>query len=204
MIVVVEGPSGAGKTTWVNRHHAACAVCEYQATGSEPSSSDGPQAAAQFWAEVNARRWQAAVELEARAGLAVCDTDPLKLHYVWTLWRIGEVSHARWIAEANQVRERFEKGGLGLADLFLVELPDEAQLRHRKESDTTRRRRNFELHARIAEPLREWYSAVAALDPDRVRWSHPAEPLQDDAFPARHPRTGTDVLDALLEALPAR
>lgn len=204
MIVVVEGPSGAGKTTWVNRHHPACAVREYQATGSEQPASDTPQAAAQFWAEVNARRWQAAIEMEERAGLAVCDTDPLKLHYVWTLWRIGEVSHERWIAEAHQVRERFGKGRLGLADLVLVELPDEAELRHRKESDTSRGRRNFDLHARLAEPLREWYSAVAALDPDRVRWSFPQEPLQADALAARDPRSGTDLFDALLGALPAR
>ena len=158
----------------------------------------------EFWAEVNARRWQAAAELEARAGLAVCDTDPLKLHYVWTLWRIGEVSHARWNAEAHQARHRFETGRLGVADMFLVELPDEAELRHRKEGDLNRRRRNFELHARLADPLREWYSAVATLDPDRVRWSFPRGPLRDDLLSPRQPRTGIEVFDTLVEALPAR
>lgn len=204
MIAVVEGPSAAGKTSWVRSHHKESAVWEYQATGSEPSYAEGSQDAAVFWADANARRWQEAIELEARTGLAVCDTDPLKLHYVWTLWRIGEVTHERWIAEARQARLRFADGRLGLADLVLVELPDEAALRQRKEHDATRRRSNFELHVRLAEPLRQWYSAVDALEPGRVRWSLPEGPVSRETVPARQQRSGTDLFDALVEGLPAR
>lgn len=204
MIAVVEGPSAAGKTSWVRRHHEQCAVWEYQSTGAEPAYSDGAHGAARSWAAANAGRWIEAVELEARRGLAVCDTDPLKLHYVWTLWRIGEIAYENWRAEVEEVRRTFGKGRLGLADLILVELPGEAALRERKEGDATRGRRNFELHVRLVEPLREWYSAVDALDPGRVWWSLPDGPLSANTVPPRQQRTGSDLLDALFEGLPAR
>lgn len=204
MIAVIEGPSAAGKTSWVRRHHEQSAVWEYQPTGAEPSYSDGAHRAAQFWAAANAERWMEAVELEARRGLAVCDTDPLKLHYVWTLWRIGEVAYENWRAEADEVRRTFAEGRLGVADLIVVELPSEAALRERKQADATRRRRNFDLHVRLVEPLREWYSAVDALDPGRVRWSLPDGPLSANAAPPRQQRTGSGLFDALLGELPAR
>jgi hypothetical protein len=42
-----------------------------------------------------------------------------------------------------------------------------------RRADTTRRRRNFDLHVQLAAPLRDWYAAVSALDPHRVRWELP-------------------------------
>lgn len=79
MIAVVAGMSAVGKTSWLRHYHEGSAVWECQAMGEEPSYSDSAQDAAEFWADVNARRWREAVALEARTGLAACDTDPLKL-----------------------------------------------------------------------------------------------------------------------------
>ena len=86
MIVVVEGPTAAGKTSWVTTHHSRVAVWEYRSPGNELERSIDPEAAARSWAEPNAGQWQQALDTGTAHGLAVCDTDPFKLHYVWGLW----------------------------------------------------------------------------------------------------------------------
>jgi len=85
VIIVVEGPSASGKTTWIQTHALDGVVAE-SALADPPEDAS---AAALFWAENGARRWEQAIATEQRAGISVCDTDPLKLHYGWSLWRIG-------------------------------------------------------------------------------------------------------------------
>lgn len=63
MIVVVEGPSAAGKTTWC-RQHASAFVEEYVVTRTEPDGTDLPAQAA-YWTAVNADRWARVGALEA-------------------------------------------------------------------------------------------------------------------------------------------
>ena len=202
MIVVVEGPTAAGKTTWVRRHFADSAVWEYTADGREPSDDAGADAIGAYWAEANAGRWQQAVAIESARGLAVCDSDPCKLHYAWTLWRIGAVDRLRWTAEARHAREKFEQHRLGLADFVLVELPSLTTLRQRRDRDDSRRRRNFDLHVQLADPLREWYAALDELEPGHVAWGLPANGLDPNDVPRRSQRTGGDLLDALIDLLP--
>lgn len=62
VIVAVEGPSAAGKTTWC-RKQPWPVVAEYVPTGGEPDGSDQDRQAA-YWVEVNSGRWQQALELE--------------------------------------------------------------------------------------------------------------------------------------------
>ena len=87
MIVVIEGISAAGKTTWCRAHWPAF-VREAPPPAEAPDRASTPAAAARYWAERNAQRWRAAQAREAIDGIAVCDSDPFKLHYVWSLWRI--------------------------------------------------------------------------------------------------------------------
>jgi hypothetical protein len=170
MIVVVEGPSAAGKTTWVTAHrHGAALIGE-----ARPGIALSHRRDAAHWAEVDAARWAAACQAERQAGIALCDTDPFKLHYVWCLWQTGNATAGQWHAEMNASRRLFGARRLGIADLILVSIPEPATLAARRRADTTRRRRNFDLHAQLAGPLRDWYRAVSALDPDRVRWGLPA------------------------------
>jgi hypothetical protein len=204
MIVVVEGPTAAGKTTWVQEHHADSAVWEYRSDGCEPGDDADVNVLGAYWAHANARRWQQAVEIETASGLAVCDSDPCKLHYTWTLWRIGAVDRVRWTADAKHAREQFERHRLGLADLVLVEVPSMATLRWRRERDKSRRRRNFDLNVQLAGPLREWYAAVDELTPGHVARGLPGSALNAESIPRRAHRTGGDLLDALIELLPMR
>ena len=76
MIVAVEGPSAAGKTSWC-RANAPDFVAEYTPVGNRPDAEQP----ARFWTGVNSQRWSNAIELETATGTAICDSDPLKLHY---------------------------------------------------------------------------------------------------------------------------
>jgi hypothetical protein len=202
VIVAVEGPSAAGKTAWC-RQHASVFIEEYAPTHAEPDGSD-LAAQATYWVAVNCRRWRAAQQLESRAGTAICDSDPLKLHYSWCLAWVGAAPWARFEHELAHVRRAFADGELGFADLVLISLPTMATLQARRESDTSRRRRSFALHSRLGGPLRLWYQAVDALEPGRVVWDLPADglpllepcPRADRSDPAR--------LDELLDLLPSQ
>jgi hypothetical protein len=176
MIVVVEGPSAAGKSTCAaNLAPAASRVPEAVGLG-PPGGSN--QVIAEFWTDANAKRWSAALGAEAETGVAVCDTDPLKLHYDFCLMRIGILGLDRVRADVLAAREAMARRQLGVADLVLCEIPEPDVLEERRRSDPVRSRRRFDLHRRLAEPLHEWYAALADLDPDRVRWRFP------DALPA--------------------
>jgi hypothetical protein len=201
LIVVVEGPSAAGKTTWIAAH------CQHTAVISEaaPEPSPGPGAAAAGWAQVNAARWAAATRAEQETGTAVCDTDPFKLHYTWCLWQTGHASTHQWRADRDANRQLFADQRLGIADMILVTIPDPAVLAARRRTDTTRTRRNFDLHAQLAGPLRDWYQAISRLDSSRVRWELPSAGLNDlSTLCPRNQRTGTGTFDSLIEQLPAR
>ena len=206
MIVVVEGPSAAGKTTWCRTHFPDQTVWEHSVSDSAqaPDREKDPIGAAEYWSEKNRTRWRLALEMEARYGFAICDTDPFKLQYVWTLWRNGKGGRRDVDYEAQFKREMFAAGELGIADLFLVSLPDVETLRRQKARDASRQRWHFELHTQLTERLRDWYQAISTEDPSRVVWSHPEGGLTRDqlAMGVRDERTGVELFDRIVDLLP--
>jgi len=201
VIVVVEGPSGAGKTTWCRRHGGPYALLEELPDHSTvPADSE---AAAHFWVERNVARWQQVLDREQRDGLVVVDVDPFKLHYVWTLWRTGQVPKLEWDLQRETSREAFSAGKYALADLYLVSDIDEAALRARRDGDTTRQRRGFERHVLLLPALLRWYRAIDELEPGRVRFGLPELGLTPDLLTigSRRVRSGAALFDALLAAL---
>jgi nicotinamide riboside kinase len=167
MIIAVEGVSAAGKTTFCRRYApGGVFVSEY--VSPKPASDLDAQALAAFWAEVNAQRWAQAVELESRAGIAFCDTDPIKLHYTWCMMLHGRATRAQWMESVTALRRLIETRQVGFADRILLLEPDEQTVRSRKHADTVRRRQNFELHLRLAPLLRRWYEAIDCFSPGRV------------------------------------
>lgn len=198
MIVVVEGPTAAGKTAWCQRQVGRF-VAEYATAGAEPV--DG-QALARHWARAGMRRWAEAEELERIDGVAFCDTDPVKLHYSWGMAALGLAPRAQFDRELAVTRVAFRTGRLGFADAVLLGLPDLETLQRQRDDDPTRRRRNFATHVQLREPLRQWYATLDGLDPGRVIWDLPADGVPK--LPAPRPdRTALTLLDALVDALPA-
>lgn len=201
MIIVVEGPSGAGKTTWSRAHGGRFALLE--ALPDHSTVPGEPEAAARFWVERNVARWQEVLRREQRDGLVVVDVDPFKLHYVWTLWRTGQVPEAEWDLQREASRKAFSAGEYALADLYLVSDIDEATLRARRDADTTRTRGGFERHVRLRDSLLRWYRAIDELEPGRVRFGLPDSGLTPNllALGPRRLRSGADLFERLLARL---
>lgn len=203
MIVVVEGPSGAGKTTWCTRYGGAHALLE--ALPDHASVPTEPEAEARFWVERNVARWREVLERERRDGLVIVDTDPFKLHFVWTLWKTGRSSESSWAMQRDVAREAFAEGRYALADAFLVADIDLAMLRARRDADATRTRRNFETHVVLRDSLLRWYEAIDALEPGRVRFELPDGGIPPEliALGPRRTRSGAALFERLMRLLPA-
>ena len=201
MIVVVEGPSGAGKTTWCRRHGGAYALLEDLPDHSTVPQE--PETQARFWVDRNVARWKLVLDRERLDGLVVVDVDPFKLHYVWTLWRTGQVSEREWDLQREASRIAFSAGEYALADLYLVSDIDEATLRARRDADTTRTRRGFERHVLLRDSLLRWYRAIEALEPGRVHFELPDAGLTPDllAIGPRKMGSGADLFERLLAEL---
>ena len=204
MIVIVEGLSAAGKTTWCQKHYPEHTLEEVPPGRDEPNRERKPRMAAEFWQTKNAARWARAEAIEAEKGLVICDTDPCKLHYSWCLFRLGELTKEDWFYEVDVARGYFERSELGIGDLMLIGEADQSGLAKRKEADSSRRRRYFDLHRQFGPLLREWYGAVSQLDPRRVVWELPPHGLTDEQLllGQQSSRTGADVFDRLISYLP--
>lgn len=200
VIVVVEGPSAAGKTTWATTQAAEALVREDIATEDPPSEGG---LAARYWGQRGASRWAQALATERRWGTAWVDTDPLKLHYSWSLWRIGMGSETEFRDAVHAYRELLVERAIGFADAYFVSISDLATLTRHRSSDGTRRRRNFDLHVRLREPLREWYTALGSVRPGSIHWGFPPDgvaPLVE----APNGRYAPEDYDGLIQAVPSQ
>jgi hypothetical protein len=168
-----------------------------------PGTCSDPVAAARYWARVNAQRWLAARNIEAKCDWVACDTDPFKLHYSWTLWKLGYASKEYWSASKEFCRNAFQAKALGIADLILYADLDEATLRAQKENDLTSSRTRFELHVRLGPALRRWYEAIDRLEPGRVLFQLPPSGLHREllSLGRRTERTGTAIFNRLMSEL---
>lgn len=191
MIIVIEGASAAGKTTWCRGMPRDQVLFEGEPpAGPAPQGASDrlpadPRAVAEYWANENVRRWSMARDISDRLGWVVCDTDPFKLHWSWTLWVTGLSSSEYWQRCREFTQQAFEDGKLGLPDLVFFADLDADTLRRQKAADPTRTRSRHEMHILIAPALKCWYRAMAALDPARVVFRLPA-----DGVEARHLRLG--------------
>ncbi len=200
MIIVIEGISASGKTSWCASRPRAHVIDENIGLIGPDRDTD-PDAAARFWADAGARRWARAEAAAAATGLAICDTDPLKLHYIWTLWRIGAAPVAHWQRDCAATRAAIAERRLGFADAWFVKAIDPAQAQAQKAGDLLRRRRNFDLHLRLQPALLEWYEHLSALLPGRVSFGLP----ENGALPAvtvNPHRHDTALFDAFVASLP--
>ncbi|MGB3829731.1 MAG: hypothetical protein WA962_13235 [Ornithinimicrobium sp.] len=115
---------------------------------------------------------------------------------------VGAAPWDRFARELQRCRLAFATGSLGLADLVVVSTVSEEQLRHQKTTERSRRRRSFDLHVRLREPLLAWYGALERSSPGRVLWALPDDNNALKTTSARADRTDPALLDALIDQLP--
>lgn len=206
MIVVLEGISAAGKTTYARGFGAAHHVPEFPEHGIAPGADDPAEAHAHYWIAHNIRRFQAALEVEATHGFAICDTDPFRSHYDWCMAQAGFAGPEIFTAAVPLAREAIARRDLGFGDLYLVKPIAPADARAQKERDTTRTRRRFDVHLALQPHLLRWYEALDLALPAQVEFGFPdpddvltrikTQRVQRDPW-----RFDASVLDALLSAL---
>jgi thymidylate kinase len=164
LIVCIEGPSAVGKTTLT----AALAEATGAAVVPELDAGAAPPIAesAVWFVDHHASLWRRARALAADAPLVVLDGDPFK-----GLWYNRVYAADGWPgvdAVAPLYRARIREGALAFPDLYVALEADEATLRARRSGDATRRRRGFEKHLALVEPLRRWFAALAGHAPALV------------------------------------
>jgi hypothetical protein len=202
MIIVVEGLSAAGKTTWCRQFASELLVPETYPEVRPDRDADA-RGAAKFWTEWNVKRWSKALETERDKGRAVCDTDPLKLHYTWALWQIGEAPKNYWRYQMEATRQALQNRQLGFADLYLVKRIDPLIARQQRERDTRRTRSNFDLHVRLQTSLHLWYEILGTVLPERVKWALPDNlPVTQTISRSSQHRYDIEVFDRLIAGLP--
>ncbi|VVP44405.1 hypothetical protein PS862_05057 [Pseudomonas fluorescens] len=138
--------------------------------------------------------------MEEKYSWALCDSDPLKLHYIWSLWQIGEASEHDWRLELAATRETIAQGRIGFADCYIVGRIDPQLARQRAQADSTRRRGKFELHVRLQTALLDWYSALDKVLPGRVRFGFPSEMPALENLDGRYAVEAFDQMIASLHA----
>jgi hypothetical protein len=172
MLIVIEGISAAGKTTYASQYAPALVpelVC--------PAPAGDDAAVGEYWSDRHAERWQTGLALEQTHGTACFDTDPLKIHYAWCLWQTGHGTRARWLATVQATRARLLRREIGFADVIVLLEPDEQQLQ---------------------APLRHWYSVLESLAPGRVMFEGHLQPHVAGGAP-REDRYSVGLLDALVD-----
>lgn len=207
MIIVAEGISAAGKTTFARQFGDGRWVPEIPVKGDRPGADASLDDHAHFWAEHNVRKFQRALDIEREHGFAICDTDPMKIHYSWCMERAGFAWPDKFAHAQVFVRKAIEERRLGFADLYLVNQIDPDVARAQKENDATRRRGNFDQHLALQPHLIEWFSAMSDVLPNRVRWVFPDRDVLLSEIKNKTPeanlrRFDVSVFDALVERLP--
>lgn len=168
MIVAIEGPSAAGKTTWCRTHCGNAWVQEAPYHISAPDLYADPVAVARFWVKHNSSSWQVALDLESAQGIAVCDGDPFHLYFAWSLWKAGALDGALFQVERELYSEAFERRLMGFADLVLWLEAPEAELRRRAKNDNLRPRKRHEIYLALIPWMKRWFEARERALPGSV------------------------------------
>jgi len=135
MIIVIEGISAAGKTTYSRRFGEQYCVPEFEAEGQVLGAADAPAVHAEYWLQHNIRRFRPAQAIEAKHGFAICDTEPFKSHFDWCMARAGFKTMDVFNETMPLARE-----AIGFADRYFIQHIEPDVARAQKEGDKTRSR----------------------------------------------------------------
>jgi hypothetical protein len=211
MIVVVEGPSAVGKTTLVHHIPSSHVISEdWSALGFPPEQwPDLDTSAGQaFGVRASSYRWKLLCDVEHQFGNAYADTDPLKLYYNFALALQGTRSRAQLEMTFELCRHAMKAEQLGFADRVVFLWASAATLRSRKQQDTSRQRRRFDLHLALIDAFAHYYMLLEQVRPGTVTFYDtdqgkptPSHLLQPPPQHPRYARYDLHTFDTLQEAV---
>ncbi|WP_051476145.1 ATP-binding protein [Aquimarina megaterium] len=148
-IICFEGPSGIGKTTMcnllLNKYNIIPEVnFLFERTDNEPKL---------WYYERQLDRYRFCENSNKKS---ILDGDIFQP--IWYNWVCNYPSSFASKKETHEFyRTKLSEGKIAFPDLYIIFYCDEKLLHVRKEKDKTRKRRNFEKHLEIIEPLKEYY-----------------------------------------------
>jgi len=199
MIVAIEGPSAAGKTTWCRSRYPSHSVLEPPDNATAPDLFADPAEVARFWVNYNLESWQRALALEGEHSLAVCDGDPFHLYYSWALWRSGAVDARLFEIESQLYRQALEQQQIGFVDHVLWLEVDMETLRRRALADASRRRKRHEMLLTLVPWMKMWFGERDRILPRSVR-ALTGETCLEELNSSTHDRYDVRLLDEMLQA----
>ena len=165
-IICLEGASGIGKSTaatYMSREYGYERIPEVNELFSRPLN-----AASDWYFEMQVKRWAMAADISASGGVAILDGDHLQP--VWYNWIFAD-SGLQPVSEVLAFYQHaFANGDVGFPDAYVVLTLGIDELRARKESDQTRRRRNFEAHLKLIAPQQVYFDALAKGECTDIRF----------------------------------
>lgn len=146
------------------------------------------------------------MEIEAKHGFSICDTDPFKSHFDWSMAKAGFTTMDVFNAAMPMARDAILRRKLGFCDLYLVKHIAPEIARAQKENDSSRTRSRFEMHLELQPYLRDWFETLSEVLPERVKFGFPKkheliEKITSKLNEESPHRFNVSVLDAFLKRL---
>jgi|CXWL01.1.fsa_nt_gi hypothetical protein len=210
-IVGVQGPSAAGKSTLASRLAKAwgAQIIHEMAEGPDwaghtypanPSTSEEVAANRLAFLEYECRRWARALHA-SRSTPVVFDTEWIG-HLLWGLCdlpitypNLDQTSITR--ATLSAYRDRAQDGALGACDRVLLLTPPEETIRHQRNADASRRRRNFERNLAVWRAQTTYWEHLGEVLGERLRLVSEASVQLDSMAPMTGGERRTIALEAL-------
>ena len=139
--------------------------------------------------------------MERVRGHTVCDTDPMKLHYSWSLSQIGALPKSQWDLQCQASRQAISERKLGFADAYFVKIIDPIKAKQQSDADPSRVRDRFDLHVRLQPSLIRWYSLLNEVIGGRVHWELPDGGLPLNILPPDRIRYDVAAFDSFVSLL---
>jgi deoxyadenosine/deoxycytidine kinase len=159
-IIAFEGASAVGKSTTcreLEKNYGAFIIPEVNFLFERPRNEHRT-----WYFEKQVERWNMAVQKSQQYEIVILDGDIYQpLSYNWCFH--FDIFNQPLSLIESFYKEKMINEEIGFPDQYFYFYAGDEELRKRKESDETKKRRNFEKHLHIAKPFQRYYENLNSL-----------------------------------------
>ncbi|MBE7121086.1 AAA family ATPase [Bacillus cereus] len=159
-IIAFEGASAVGKSTTcreLEKNYGAFIIPEVNFLFERPRNEHRT-----WYFEKQVERWNMAVQKSQQYEIVILDGDIYQpLSYNWCFH--FDIFNQPLSLIESFYKEKMINEEIGFPDQYFYLYTNDEELRKRKESDETKKRRNFEKHLHIAKPFQRYYENLNSL-----------------------------------------